>query len=570
VEWTTACPDWEDRLIAGESIIPPPIFRDQAEQALAIFKQLRVVDLPGKPTFGECSEQWVFDFVAAIFGAYDAETGKQLIREFFLLISKKNTKSTIAAGIMLTAVILCWRDEEEHLILAPTKEVADNSFKPAAGMVRADEELSALFHVQDHVRTITHRVTKASLKVVAADTDTVSGKKSGRILVDEHWLFGTKANAEAMFMEATGGQVSREEGWVIYLTTQSDEPPAGVFKDKLNYYRDVRDGKIEDRKSLGVLYEFPERLIKEKAYLDPRHFYITNPNIGRSVSAEWLEDQLKKVAARTDGPFQQFLAKHLNIEIGLNLRSDRWAGADYWVQAQIVLTLEDLIRRCEVIVCGGDGGGLDDLLGQAFVGRERGTGKWLAWFHAWAHKIALERRKEIAPRLLDFQREGTLTIVDRPGQDVQEFADNVCRVRDAGLLPESKGIGVDAAGIGDIVDELAARDFEVEKDIVAISQGWRLTGAIKTTERKLAGGDLLVASSSLMPWCVSNARVEQQKNAISINKQISGTAKIDPLMALFDAVSLMALNPAASNIDSYFAFARAKAQRADEAAHQTD
>ena len=541
--WSTSCPDWPARLRARQSIIPLPIFADQAQAALAIFKELRVVDLPGKPTFGECSEPWVFDFVAAIFGAYDADSGKQLIREFYLLISKKNTKSTIAAGIMLTAVILCWREEEEHLILAPTKEVADNSFKPAAGMIRADDELSALFHVQDHVRTITHRNTRASLKVVAADTDTVSGKKSGRVLIDEHWLFGKQSKAEAMFMEATGGQVSRDEGWVIYLTTQSDEPPAGVFKEKLNYYRDVRDGKIHDPKSLGVLYEFPPEMIASKEYLEPHNFYITNPNIGRSVSAEWLEDQLKKVQARTDGPFQQFLAKHLNVEIGLNLRSDRWAGADFWEQAETVLTLDDLLRRCEVAVVGGDGGGLDDLLGQAVVGRERETGRWLAWFHAWAHKIALERRKEIAPRLLDFQREGSLTIVDRPGQDVQEFVDNVCRVRDAGLLPEKQGIGVDAAGIGDIVDELQARDFDIAVDVVAVSQGWRLTGAIKTTERKLAGGDLLVAKSGLMPWSVSNARTVQQGNAVSITKQASGTAKIDPLMALFDAVSLMALNP---------------------------
>ncbi|NMF98396.2 terminase large subunit [Aromatoleum toluolicum] len=488
----------------------------------------------------------MFDYVAAIFGAYDAETGKQLIREYGLLISKKNTKSTIAAGIMLTALILCWREEEEHLILAPTKEVADNSYKPAAAMVREDDELSALFHIQDHVRTITHRVTRNSLKVVAADTDTVSGKKSGKVLVDELWIFGKRANASAMFMEALGGQVSRDEGWVIYLTTQSDEPPAGSFKERLDYWRDVRDGKIADRKTLGVLYEFPPQMIESKGYLLPQNFYITNPNIGRSVSAEWLEDQLRKNQAKTDGTFQQFLAKHLNVEIGLNLRSDRWAGADFWEQAEIALTLDDLLARCEVAVVGGDGGGLDDLLGQAVVGRERETGRWLAWFHAWAHKIALERRKEIAPRLRDFERDGTLTIVERPGQDVQEFADNVCRVRDAGLLPEEKGIGVDAAGIGDIVDELAAREFEVERDIVAISQGWRLTGAIKTTERKLAGGELLVAKSDLMPWSVSNARVEQQKNAISINKQISGTAKIDPLMSLFDAVSLMALNPAAS------------------------
>jgi len=554
MEWTTACPDWESRLIAGRSIIPAPIFPDQAEQALAIFKQLRVVDLPGKPTFGECSEQWVFDFVAAIFGAYDADTGKQLIREFFLLISKKNTKSTIAAGIMLTAVILCWREEEEHLILAPTKEVADNSFKPAAGMVRADEELSALFHVQDHVRTITHRVSRASLKVVAADTDTVSGKKSGRILVDEHWLFGKKANAEAMFMEAAGGQVSREEGWVIYLTTQSDEPPAGVFKDKLQYYRDVRDGKIHDPRSLGVLYEFPRKLIQSKGYLDARNFYITNPNIGRSVSAEWLEDQLRKVQSKTDGTLQQFLAKHLNVEIGLNLRSDRWAGAEFWeAAADPEITLDYILEHCEVVVVGVDGGGLDDLLGLNVIGRERLTRRWLTWSHAWAHKIVLERRKEIAAQLLDFQKDGDLTIVEQPGDDVRAVADIICRIRDSGLLPEKQSIGVDAAGIGDIVDELTTEERGITMDqIVAVSQGWRLNGAVKTAERKVAGRELVHGGQPLMAWCVGNAKVEDKGNAVAITKQASGKAKIDPLMAMFDAVFLMALNPAAMMIgDDY-------------------
>ncbi|SDV49810.1 terminase large subunit [Chitinasiproducens palmae] len=540
MEWTTACPDWTSRLVERRSIIPPPIFPDQGEQALAIFKQLRVTDLPGKPTFGECSEQWVFDYVAAIFGAYDSETGRQLIREFFLLISKKNTKSTIAAGIMLTAVILCWREEEEHLILAPTKEVADNSFKPAAGMVRADEELSALFHIQEHIRTITHRVTRASLKVVAADTDTVSGKKSGRILVDELWLFGTKSRASSMFMEATGGQISRDEGWVIFLTTQSDQPPAGVFKEKLDYYRDVRDGKIVDPKSLGVLYEFPPHMVKSKAYLDPTNFYISNPNIGRSVSAEWLDDQLQKLRHKLDGTFQEFLAKHLNIEIGLNLRADRWAGADHWeAQGRAGLTLEQLIDRCEVIDAGIDGGGLDDLLGLAVAGRERGTGAWLTWGKAWAHPSVLERRQSEAARFTDFAREGDLVLVKRIGEDVEQLAAIVAQVHDSGKLDK---VGVDPSGIGAVLDALEAAGVPKEL-IIGISQGWKLGGTIKTTERKLAEGGLLHGGRPMMAWCVGNAKVVPSGNAVLITKAASGTAKIDPLMALFDAIALLSLNP---------------------------
>lgn len=544
-EWSTACPDWESRLIKGESIIPPPIFPHQAEQALAIFKELRVSDLPGKPTFGECSEEWVFDFVNAIFGGYEAETGKQLIREYGLLISKKNTKSTIAAGIMLTALILCWREDEEHLILAPTKEVADNSFKPAAGMIRADDELSDMFQIQDHIRTITHRVTRNTLKVVAADTDTVSGKKSGRILVDELWLFGKRSNAEAMFMEALGGQVSRNEGWVIFLTTQSDEPPTGVFKERLDYWRSVRDGKIKDQKTLGILYEFPDSMVESKAYLEPKNFYITNPNIGRSVSEEWIADQLLKNQNKTDGTLQQFLAKHLNIEIGLNLRSDRWAGVDFW-EAQIrPVSFNDILARAEVVTVGIDGGGLDDLLGLYVIGRDTETREWIGWGHAWAHEIAVRRRKSEESRFQDFVRAGDLTIVKRVGQDTEEVAEYVSRIHDAELLDK---IGIDPSGVGQILDALV--EAEIPEDaVVGVSQGWKLGGAIKTTERKLAEGVLIHGGQPMMAWCVGNARVEPKGNAILITKQASGKGKIDPLMALFNAVSLMALNPEAKKQD---------------------
>lgn len=543
MEWTTACVDWEERLINRQSIIPPPIFRDEADLALSVFKSLRVSDLPGKPTFGECSDQWVFDFVAAVFGAYDADHKKQLIREYFLLIAKKNTKSTVAAGIMLTALIIGEREDEEHLILAPTKEVADNAFKPAAGMIRADLELTDLFHVQGHIRTITHRENKSSLKIVAADIDTASGKKAGRIMVDELWVFGSKEKAVAMFMEATGGQISRDDGWIIWLSTQSDKPPAGVFKEKLDYFRDVRDGKIIDKKSLPVIYEFPKKLLDDKKYLDPDFYHIANPNIGRSVSAEWITDQLKKYTGKNDGSYQQFIAKHLNIEIGMNLRNDRWPGADYWLKAAQPWALDQIIEMCEVIDVGIDGGGLDDLLGLYIIGRVKDSRQKVGWGYAWAHPSVIERRKEIAPALRDFADAGELTLVEQVGEDIDQMTDIVCQIHDAGLLDK---IGCDPIGIGDLLDKLEEAGIPADK-LVAVGQGYKLGGAIKTCERWLASpGEYTPANQSLMTWCVGNARVEQRANSILITKQASGSAKIDPLMAMFNAVTLMALNPAAA------------------------
>jgi phage terminase large subunit-like protein len=258
VTWSTACPDWEERIVERRSLIPlDPLFPDEAEAALAVFKSLRIVDLPGKPTFGEACDEWVFEFVAAIFGAYDAERATRLITEFLLLISKKNAKSTIAAGIMVTALIRNWRHAAELLLLAPTIEVANNSFGPAHGMVRSDPELAELLHVVEHQRLIRHRVTDAELKIVRRTRTWSRARRPASC-----WSRSCGCSARSR----GGGDAARGDGRADQPARRvhhlSDHPfgrsAGGVFKEKLDYARDVRDGKIEDPAFLPVLYEWPE------------------------------------------------------------------------------------------------------------------------------------------------------------------------------------------------------------------------------------------------------------------------------------------------------------------------
>lgn len=538
--WTTACPDWWRRLAASESIIPEPLFPQEAEESLEVFKGLRIVDAPGSPTIESACAPWVLAFAGAVFGSYNSETGERLIREFMLCIPKKNSKSTIAAAIMLTALVRNWRMSAEFIILAPTKEIADNAFVPAKDMVNNDDELKDLLHVQPHLRLITHRETGATLKVVAADSDVVGGKKAVGVLIDEAWLFGKNPKAADMIREATGGLLSRPEGFVIWLTTQSNEPPAGVFRSKLNYARGVRDGRINDNRFLPIIYEFSKEMVDSGDARKPENFHLVNPNMGFSVDRPTLERLFMQAEIDGEAELRGFLAKHLNIEIGLALMSDAWVGAEFWEpQAATWLNLDEILERCEVIDVGGDGGGLDDLLGLAVVGREASTRRWLHWAHAWAHPSVLERRKSEAPRLKDLEAVGDLTIVKRIGEDVEQFAAIVARINATGLLDK---VGLDPAGIGSVLDALADAGVEEEK-VVGISQGWKLTGAIKTTERKLAEGTLLHCGQPLMAWSCGNAKGVPSANAFLITKQASGTAKIDPLMATFNAVSLISLNP---------------------------
>jgi len=574
-QWSTSCPDWKQRIVDGRSLIPfDPLFPDVAAAKMDLFTSLRLMDVTGQPTIGEASDERLLDFARAVFGAYDPETGNQLITEFMLLIAKKNTKSTLAAALLLTELALGWRHEDENLVLGPTKEVADNCFQPAKAMARADPRLRELLHIQEHQRLITHRQTKSTLKVVAADSNTVSGKKSSRVIVDELWLFGPQANAGNMFQEATGGQISKPEGYTIWLTTQSDKPPAGVYKEKLNYFRDVRDGKIIDNKKLPILYEFPEEMIANGEHLDPKNFYVTNPNLGRSVSQSWLESKLQEKQAGDKADLNVFLAKHLNIENGMGLRSDSWAGAEFWeLGADPAITLDQIIERSEVIIVGLDGGGLDDLYGLTVLGRESedagadaapeteydDTGtrvrvkRWLSWSHAWAHSVVLERRKSIAGKLKELESAGELTILPDGAMsetglpaDIAAILDVILQIRDAGLLC---CVAVDPAGLGELVDALAAVDIIEDNKplgrdyIIGAPQGYAMMNALKTAERKLANGTLLHADQALMTWCVANLKIEATATAIRATKQSAGDAKIDAAMALFNAVTIMATNP---------------------------
>ncbi len=557
--WSCAVPDWRERLAAGRSLLPDlPLNAAEAARGVKVFNSLRLPDVPGQPTFGEAAAPWFAESVVApLFGSVQVGADGRPIRrinDVFLLVPKKNNKTTGGAGLMLTATMLNRRPAARFGLFGETQEISEIAFQAAVGMISADVDLKKLFHVRDHLKELIFRPTRASLKITTFDPAVATGGKFAGWLLDEGHRLGKVSYASKVVTQLRGARVAIQEAFGVIITTQSDEPPAGFFKEELAFARGVRDGTVLKPGYLPLLYEFPPEVQADKRepWRATALWRQVLPSLGRPVSLEILESDYAAARQKGEKGEREWLSQHLNIEIGVAVNYDGWEGAAHWEAAETEpLPLDEFLALCDCVTAGGDGGGLDDLLGLTLIGRLKDGSGWISWSRAWCDANVLKLRPAIAGKLQELHDAGDLRIIDRLGEDVAEFADILEQVHLSGLLPEQAGIGLDPVGVAAIVDELHARGIPTET-IVSVPQGYRLSGTIKGAARKLADGTLRPMRQAMMRWCAGNARTELRGNALLVTKQISGQSKIDPLIALFNAFDLMARNPEAANGPSIY------------------
>lgn len=559
--WDLSCPDWRERLAAGRSLVPDlpftPAQRARADRAVAIFNELRLADVPGTPRMAEACGDWFRDIVRAQAGSIDPLTGKRIIEEFGILIPKKNSKTTGGASLMLTALLMNERPNCKFIQVGPTHDAAEVAFQQITGAIGLSPALRDRMHVQTHLKRVTDLKTRAFLEVMSFDPKVLTGQKHNGALIDELHVLGSMRQGQSAIGQLRGGMASYPESFLFFITTQSEKPPAGAFRTELNKWRRIRDGHVAGGKTLPVLYEFPEHVVSghrrgEELWRRNRQIWsMVTPNLDRSISMERLETDYATARESGEEEVLRWASQHLNVEIGAGLNADSWAGAEYWADcADSKLTLESLLARCDIVTIGLDGGGADDLLGGCVLGRDRVTGHYCAWFFAWCLEKALERRKSEAARLRDFAADGDLVIHPRPGADV---ADIVALIRPIYASGHLAGVGVDPVGIGAVkqaVDEAdltrdgrSVADDPANSIFVGVSQGYRLQGVIKDVERWLAAGHLAHGGQPMMDWVIANARTELRGNNALLTKAASGVGKIDPLIALMNAASLMLDDP---------------------------
>lgn len=544
VPWSTACPDWVERITERRSLVPPlALIESQRDKAIAIFERLRVPDLDERPEFRVAVGYWFKELVGVVFGSWDPEAKVRHIREFFLMVPKKNIKTTGGAALMVVAMLMNTRPRAEFLFVAPTIDVADTAFSQAVGMIETDPVLSAKCHLILNRKTIRYRPTGALLRIKSFSPKIVTGAKPAGVLLDELHVIADNPQADRVIGQLRGGLVSQVEGFMVIITTQSERPPSGVFKAELNKARAVRDGELK-LPLLPILYEFPPGV----DWRDPANWTMVIPNEGYSITAARLVDDYHGAIAAGEGELRRWASQHLNLEIGIALQQDRWPGAPWWLGcARAEVTLDFVLENSDMLAVGIDAGGPEDWMGLCVLGRQFETRHWLAWFHAWVHESALAKYPGEANKWRDFERDGDLTVVQAIGPDVDQLVLVVKRVHETGILHR---IGLDPAGSAKVLHEALQHDGEIpEALLIGIGQGWKLQGITKLLERRLAAKTIWHDGSAMMAYCVGNTRMEVRTNAAIITKAAS-KGKIDPLMSLLDAGECLAVAPVPVDVDA--------------------
>ena len=544
-DWTFPQPDWQDRIRRGQMPIDLTKVRahlnlDRSDRVRRILNNFRLPDVPGQPRLEQAMGEWFFEIAETVAGSVDKNATAR-ITDFLVEVPKKNSKTTNAAALMLALALMSPRPRAEYVLVGPTLEVAQLAFNQVAGIIYGDDHLRDILHVREHLKVIEHRQSGCRLACKAFDMQIATGGRYAAFLLDEAWLL-RGADASRVIGQLKGGQASISEGIGITLSTQADQAlTGGYWKSELTKARAVRDGELTLPGYLPILYEPPVDIAADIEKLsDPDTWKMVNPNIGRSVSLDWLKNSYAMASAVDQVEKQRWLSQHVNAEVAtFTAEDDAWGAAEVWDKTKDPSSTFDWIcENCEWLYFGFDGGGADDLSSLAVIGEiGEGGNHWFTATKSWVWPIALERRKSIAATLNGFKDDGDLRIVE-VGTDVEEIGDIITAAVDA---EKFVGLGCDPNGIAaDLANALEDRGVERDR-VIAVRQGFALRPGWLALERRARQGHLSHADQAIMAWAVANTKVDPKSGLIT--KKYNGVGKIDPAVAMATAAMVALDSP---------------------------
>ena len=284
-------------------------------------------DFAGKPFL---LMDWTREVLRDLFGTLD-EDGIRLYKDAYLELPKKNTKTTLCAGLVVFCLVSAPGTGTEVYSAATTKDQAGQVFNAAVQMVRSNKSLrERLKIVPSSKRMVRVDDPSSFYAALSADGDVHDGIQPSFVVRDELHRWRTR-KAYDLNEILERGMISRRESLVIDITTAGVADESPLCWRRHEYARQIKEGVFKDRRFYGRVWGVDEGLLRA----DPGYWMSREARVLANPSHEdnggYLKDSVLNdlcIKAQNDPILQaDFKRYHLNV---WGQKATRWMPMDVW------------------------------------------------------------------------------------------------------------------------------------------------------------------------------------------------------------------------------------------------
>lgn len=472
-------------------------------------------------------EPWQIFLVYNLLGFYYKNTDERRYKEAFIMIPRKNGKTTFIAALAWGVALLERKSGATIYIVAGSQKQACQSFDFILHSLRAShmiEDFRVLNNNAEHSISYQFKddagqpVGSVRIEALAANPDAQDSFNCNIAIADEIHSF-KKASQYNRFKEAMKAYTNK---LMIGITTAGDNQNSFCYR-RLEYALKVLDGTVKD----DTLFAYIGRADKDDAgnvdYTSPIQHEKANPNYGVTIRPE---DILAEAMQAQNDPQQRkdFLSRSLDIYTSamnayFNIDEIRASDAQYnW-------TLDELAKMKIDWYGGADLSKLHDLTATALYGIYGDVGIIIP--HAFFPVVAAHQKAdEDNIPLFGWEEDGWLTMCNAPTVNHADVINWFLDMKKRGFRIRQVGhdrkfcreyfVGMKDAGFA---------IFDQPQYYFKKSEGFRYL------EKMAKNKKLYYLHSDAFEYCIQNVRaVEKTDDMVQFDK-IRPTQRID----VFDA-----------------------------------